>query len=141
MCLQISVVLCIVIVVFFLMIRRPPRSTRTDTLFPYTTLFRSHDLRHGGRPLRPAEYCGCGAFGRQLARPGGGGLCLRRCHLLDDLLRHVAHERALLTRRSRGTAGWGGSGSRRMSEPLIAVRSPRKRTAEATCELKSLMSN
>src|SRR3546814_12396285 len=31
--------LCLVI--FFLMIRRPPRSTRTDTLFPYTTLFRS----------------------------------------------------------------------------------------------------
>src|SRR3546814_957301 len=29
---------------FFLMIRRPPRSTRTDTLFPYTTLFRSADL-------------------------------------------------------------------------------------------------
>src|SRR3546814_5467513 len=30
--------------VFFLMIRRPPRSTRTDTLFPYTTLFRSSAL-------------------------------------------------------------------------------------------------
>src|SRR3546814_11947252 len=30
-------------VCFFLMIRRPPRSTRTDTLFPYTTLFRSCD--------------------------------------------------------------------------------------------------
>src|SRR3546814_5020950 len=29
---------------FFLMIRRPPRSTRTDTLFPYTTLFRSANL-------------------------------------------------------------------------------------------------
>src|SRR3546814_18135662 len=29
--------------IFFLMIRRPPRSTRTDTLFPYTTLFRSRD--------------------------------------------------------------------------------------------------
>src|SRR3546814_10337639 len=28
---------------FFLMIRRPPRSTRTDTIFPYTTLFRSLD--------------------------------------------------------------------------------------------------
>src|SRR3546814_3871109 len=28
--------------IFFLMIRLPPRSTRTDTLFPYTTLFRSH---------------------------------------------------------------------------------------------------
>src|SRR3546814_14975877 len=27
--------------VYFLMVRRPPRSTRTDTLFPYTTLFRS----------------------------------------------------------------------------------------------------
>src|SRR3546814_19150052 len=31
---------------FFLMIRRPPRSTRTDTLFPYTTLFRSPACRH-----------------------------------------------------------------------------------------------
>src|SRR3546814_15189482 len=32
--------------VFFLMIRRPPRSTRTDTLFPYTTLFRSESAGH-----------------------------------------------------------------------------------------------
>src|SRR3546814_4367588 len=32
---------CVCSSVFFLMIRRPPRSTRTDTLFPYTTLFRS----------------------------------------------------------------------------------------------------
>src|SRR3546814_15029893 len=31
---------------FFLMIRRPPRSTRTDTLFPYTTLFRSAICYH-----------------------------------------------------------------------------------------------
>src|SRR3546814_6385461 len=30
--------------IFFLMIRRPPRSTLTDTLFPYTTLFRSFPL-------------------------------------------------------------------------------------------------
>src|SRR3546814_12959217 len=30
---------------FFLMIRRPPRSTRTDTLFPYTTLFRSSEAQ------------------------------------------------------------------------------------------------
>src|SRR3546814_7716468 len=47
---------------FFLMIRRPPISTRTDTLFPYTTLFRSHlrgpgthtpRSRRGGRhPVR-----------------------------------------------------------------------------------------
>src|SRR3546814_19400753 len=34
--------------IFFLMIRRPPRSTRTDTLFPYTTLFRSKG--QGGPP-------------------------------------------------------------------------------------------
>src|SRR3546814_15743150 len=33
--------------IFFLMIRRPPRSTRTDTLFPYTTLFRSADRSVG----------------------------------------------------------------------------------------------
>src|SRR3546814_19741071 len=32
---------CLFLVFFFLMIRLPPRSTRTDTLFPYTTLFRS----------------------------------------------------------------------------------------------------
>src|SRR3546814_14043242 len=36
------------------MIRRPPRSTRTDTLFPYTTLFRSHD-RIVGRLYRASE--------------------------------------------------------------------------------------
>src|SRR3546814_13239577 len=34
---------------FFLMIRPPPRSTRTDTLFPYTTLFRS-DTAHARWP-------------------------------------------------------------------------------------------
>src|SRR3546814_16968967 len=39
--------------VFFLMIRRPPRSTRTDTLFPYTTLFRSpRRLFHPAHPVR-----------------------------------------------------------------------------------------
>src|SRR3546814_7550736 len=46
--------------VFFLMIRRPPRSTRTDTLFPYTTLFRSIEvaveaLRLRGRAAALAE--------------------------------------------------------------------------------------
>src|SRR3546814_11843807 len=43
--------------VFFLMIRRPPRSTRTDTLFPYTTLFRScvpaGGAQRGGGAARP----------------------------------------------------------------------------------------
>src|SRR3546814_7377703 len=43
------------------MIRLPPRSTRTDTLFPYTTLFRSHvprPGRHEGRPRRPRHHRG-----------------------------------------------------------------------------------
>src|SRR3546814_7544255 len=56
------------------MIRRPPRSTRTDTLFPYTTLFRSYalvgppavrtiqasppqDSRHDQHRLHPGRYC------------------------------------------------------------------------------------
>src|SRR3546814_13036635 len=39
-----------VMVFVFLMIRRPPRTTRTFTLFPYTTLFRSEDLPQG-KPL------------------------------------------------------------------------------------------
>src|SRR3546814_6272558 len=38
------------------MIRRPPRSTRTDTLFPYTTLFRSGSHR----PCLSAPFCGYG---------------------------------------------------------------------------------
>src|SRR3546814_9447088 len=38
------------------MIRRPPSSTRTDTLFPYTTLFRSHDRHRLGR-VRPGRAC------------------------------------------------------------------------------------
>src|SRR3546814_4649241 len=41
--------LCVFI--FFLMIRRPPRSTRTDTLFPYTTLFRSAGTSLSGQAL------------------------------------------------------------------------------------------
>src|SRR3546814_5871372 len=41
-----------VVCFFFLMIRRPPRSTRTDTLFPYTTLFRS---KRWARPLGTSE--------------------------------------------------------------------------------------
>src|SRR3546814_12669411 len=47
MCISLGVrilLLCILTVFFFLMIRRPPRSTRTDTLFPYTTLFRSDGI-------------------------------------------------------------------------------------------------
>src|SRR3546814_3313261 len=43
-------------VCFFLMIRRPPRSTRTDTLFPYTTLFRSLHARRGLADARGGQH-------------------------------------------------------------------------------------
>src|SRR3546814_323871 len=43
--------------VFFLMIRRPPRSTRTDTLFPYTTLFRSRLPLSQPSPLKGRGLC------------------------------------------------------------------------------------
>src|SRR3546814_10630004 len=47
--------------IFFLMIRRPPRSTLTDTLFPYTTLFRSAQADYELRWFTPAvEVALCG---------------------------------------------------------------------------------
>src|SRR3546814_6621193 len=57
----------------FLMIRRPPRSTRTDTLVPYTTLFRSPDrrARHRAVPHRiPVPRVGDPA----IARPSAAAL-------------------------------------------------------------------
>src|SRR3546814_3221822 len=55
------------------MIRRPPRSTRTDTLFPYTTLFRSAVLEagtdKGGQLLRRREQLGPGAAAADLGAP------------------------------------------------------------------------
>src|SRR3546814_21185618 len=62
------------------MIPRPPRSTRTDTLFPYTTLFRSHDR---GSPGGQCDYFGTmaeelhtrrgtGAAGYASRPPAGG---------------------------------------------------------------------
>src|SRR3546814_5505551 len=64
--------------IFFLMIRRPPRSTRTDTLFPYTTLFRSSwraarrarrdwsksDIRRGLSPPAPSARRAAARRGR-----------------------------------------------------------------------------
>src|SRR3546814_17319735 len=48
---------------FFLMIRRPPRSTRTDTLFPYTTLFRS------SKPQQAARMQGARSAGTAVYKP------------------------------------------------------------------------
>src|SRR3546814_12185060 len=61
--------------IFFLMIRRPPRSTRTDTLFPYTTLFRST----GERLAQPGCTFGSADLGVDcqrlvIRREGGCGI-------------------------------------------------------------------
>src|SRR3546814_5938262 len=47
------------------MIRRPPRSTRTDTLFPYTTLFRSHQAGWRKRSFEDRARRGLGHGGSQ----------------------------------------------------------------------------
>src|SRR3546814_17933300 len=62
--------LCLHVFFFFLMRRRPPRSTRTDTLFPYTTLFRSksgatsYDFR---RMLAAKAYAATAAYDSMIA--------------------------------------------------------------------------
>src|SRR3546814_3115727 len=66
---------------FFLMIRRPPRSTRTDTLFPYTTLFRSApDLAIADQ--RPAP-----SGGRPAGRGHGGDRSEEHTSELQSLMR------------------------------------------------------
>src|SRR3546814_20609057 len=73
-------------------LRRPPRSTRTDTLFPYTTLFRSDyfDTRAAVEALAPGAYDGLPYTSRVLAEN-----LVRRCDpaLLDDALRQLIERR------------------------------------------------
>src|SRR3546814_14575351 len=78
------------------MIRRPPRSTRTDTLFPYTTLFRSvaksSDVPlvtlklviDGGDAADPSGQAGRGDIAAALALKGAGG------HSADELAQAIA---------------------------------------------------
>src|SRR3546814_8223803 len=80
-------------VFFFLMIRLPPRSTRTDTLFPYTTLFRSPD--DGGN--RGGDDGDDREVERRPVRQGLGARA-RRLRLLDEP--HDARERGLVEQRS-----------------------------------------
>src|SRR3546814_7174288 len=63
--------LCLFSVFFFLMIRRPPRSTRTDTLFPDTTLFRSRQRVEGiGDEAGPGmDDADIGDLGKQFDQP------------------------------------------------------------------------
>src|SRR3546814_7703667 len=68
----------------FLMIRRPPRSTRTDTRFPYTTLFRSRILLQShGRALAARRGIVAGASGGS----GGGSRSEEHTSELQSLMR------------------------------------------------------
>src|SRR3546814_10970025 len=104
---------------FFLMIRRPPRSTRTDTLFPYTTLFRS-------------GFAGQFLFGQPLQAHRGGRMragaeCQARVEAQDDriLLRHFSDLLARYDPEALAELQW-----RAILEP---------RSEEHTSELQSLM--
>src|SRR3546814_12519264 len=101
------------------MLRRPPRSTRTDTLFPYTTLFRSA-LRGGGR--------------RRRLLPGGGGARRERLPGPDRRHPRAAHRREALLHLRGHQAGEVGpaaarAAARRRCRRIIAR--PRARGAES----------
>src|SRR3546814_3449220 len=111
MLLYCSSVLTFCLFFFFVMIRRPPRSTRTDTLLPYTTLCRSRTGLLEQLPLRRCrEQCGRPAS----RRDAGAGL--------------PHHGRR---RRAQGAGGVGTGGG---SGPFL-----RPRSEEHTSELQSLM--
>src|SRR3546814_4685864 len=99
------------------MIRRPPRSTRTDTLFPYTTLFRSLLRVYRCRRNAPA------------ADP------LHRMALRAQLLHHaVFAEQVQRTDHDQGVVGAG------LGQHLLDLRHPGiVRSEEHTSELQSLM--
>src|SRR3546814_3756746 len=102
------VLLCYVFIVCFLMIRRPPISTRTDTLFPYTTLFRSiRDSRAGrgrcsGSVSRNAAAGGarCGGIRESRGGKSARGRPLAPCRRRRVQLRSKASRAAVRNRRS-----------------------------------------
>src|SRR3546814_14306761 len=109
------------LVLFFLMIRRPPRSTRTDTLFPYPTLFRSVSQRPPQRMLvaapekspHAAPSACCPRRGRFL--PWGGPAAKKSPHGLKSTCQHARATCLTLRARSQdarahqGRQGYGNS--------------------------------
>src|SRR3546814_10604318 len=137
------------------MIRRPPRSTRTDTLFPYTTLFRS-ELDHA-QQRDPAQPDADRAAADQRGRPR-----CRRVHAAASPSTSATRPRSELVRASvittstnRPTSrGWPGKFTERMFSvlPVSSFESLREgpvtstfctlptiRSEEHTSELQSLM--
>src|SRR3546814_7859177 len=74
---------------FFLIIRRPPRSTRTDTLFPYTTLFRS-DVKV---VRNDTSVSGCSIMGLMMLAAGPGSTIEIAAAAIEALSRLVAEDR------------------------------------------------
>src|SRR3546814_7684378 len=111
--------------VFCLMIRRPPRSTRTDTLVPYTTLFRSL-LAGRGRRRRVGSDRNAGARGIDHA--------VRLCDGWGARLVSPAHIGA-----GRGRARGAGDPFHPVARRIADRNRPRRRSEEHTSELQSLM--
>src|SRR3546814_16234264 len=88
---------------FFLIIRRPPRATRTDTLFPYTTLFRAER----DSAVRPAlwHHQRRRAFADRAQRGERVGAAAEDVHLLLGADHQVAQRQHLL--QPRGDRGVG----------------------------------
>src|SRR3546814_20824807 len=85
---------------FFLMIRRPPKSTRTDTLFPYTTLFRSvgADAAHRSGDRRRDQI----APARTPSAPAGHALEAADADLGRHTRNRLSLEQQVKARRSQG---------------------------------------
>src|SRR3546814_8767901 len=111
------------------MIRRPPRSTRTDTLFPYTTLFRS-----GNAATHAPLSKRCAFAARQCLKAGNGPL------IVDDVQydRRPIHmgkgKRRLEVGRSSDAVAYPGR-----SNLGVALDGRSHRSEEHTSELQSLM--
>src|SRR3546814_9798416 len=118
------------LLIFFLMIRRPPRSTRTDTLFPYTTLFRSLAVIAGDRVLH-ALRDQAAAQPLHALRDCVGDVSGIAPRLFGDRQRHRRH--------NPGRAG----ALRRCAMPhvLRGQIGTARRSEEHTSELQSLMRN
>src|SRR3546814_2277298 len=126
---------------FVLMIRRPPRSTRTDTLFPYTTLFRSsRRIRGAHRDTPPALARGAPDMGRSLRRRGRRDRRRSAIRVRPDSLRGSGAD----CRHGGCLWGWPTTfehGRDRSRPDLLAQISPddSTRSEEHTSELQSLM--
>src|SRR3546814_6497489 len=117
------------------MIRRPPRSTRTDTLFPYTTLFRSFtEIERTVPPLRPLQVVQkpLGGQPHKLAKVPALPIRDRRLGVFDRGL----NERA---KRVGGRCGRTGCCFARHPTSIPDGRAAQRRSEEHTSELQSLM--